>query len=149
MSKKKLSKGFGDLFVQNETDLSFLDKYGKTNSEDISGLPESSNDNQCSEELFSVIKKLLTSLELDFKSEKKILKINDFMTITNEDRKIKIELLSTQKPLPLVPSDLKAPGFIYSKLSEDSLCCSIEIVSWGINSKQFLTRMIEFYKLNY
>ena len=29
MSKKKLSKGFDDLFSQNETDLSFLDNMVK------------------------------------------------------------------------------------------------------------------------
>ena len=61
MSKKKLSKGFDDLFSQNETDLSFLDAYGKTNLEYISGLPESSQNHQNSDELFDVILRLLKS----------------------------------------------------------------------------------------
>ena len=46
MAKKKLSKGFEDLFSQNETDLSFLDAYGKTNLENVPGLPESSQNHQ-------------------------------------------------------------------------------------------------------
>ncbi|RAH14628.1 MAG: hypothetical protein CMB56_005100 [Methanobacteriota archaeon] len=149
MAKKKLSKGFEDLFIQNETDLSFLDTYGETNTEQISGLPESSNDIQFSDELFLHIKKLFKSENLKFKSNQKTLKVENFMTVTNVSGTIKIDINSNLKPLPLVPSDLKAPGFVSSKLSEDNQFCSVVIASWGINSKQLISRMIEFYKLNY
>ena len=70
MPKKKLSKGFDDLFSQNETELSFLDAYGKVNSESVKGLPESSANIQNSDELFDVIVRYLKSEQIGFKLSK-------------------------------------------------------------------------------
>tara|TARA_Y100000588_G_C13606212_1_gene649222 strand:+ start:28 stop:477 length:450 start_codon:yes stop_codon:yes gene_type:complete len=148
MAKKKLSKGFDDLFSQNETELTFLDAYGKSDSEIIEGLPESSNDIQNSEELFEVIIRLLNSEEVIFELTKKKISIGDFLIITNHKNKIKVKINSKKQCLPIVPSDLKAPGFVESKLSKNMLSCTVVISSWGINSKRFISRMVEFYNLN-
>jgi len=149
MGKKKLSKGFEDLFTQNETDLSFLDVYGKTNSENLSGLPESSQNHQNSDELFDVIIKLLKSEKVSIKSTKKKLLLGKFLSVNKKNNQIIISIQSEKLSLPLVPSDLMAPGFTDSNLSKDSMKCSVIIDSWGIASKNFISRMIEFYKLNY
>ena len=149
MVKKKLSKGFDDLFSQNETELSFLDTYGKVNSESVEGLPESTNNIQNSDELFNVIVRFLKSEQIDFKLTKKKISIGGFFLITNNKNKIKIKINSKKYCLPIVPSDLMAPGFIESNLSEDILSCSVTIDSWGLGSKRFISRMIEFYRLNY
>ena len=84
MSKKKLSKGFDDLFSQNETDLSFLDTYGKTNLEYISGLPESSQNHQNSDELFDVILRLLKSEKVGIKSTSKKITLGKFLLVTKK-----------------------------------------------------------------
>ncbi len=149
MGKKKLSKGFDDLFTQNETDLSFLDTYGKTNSEDLSGLPESSQNHQNSDELFDAILRLFKSEKVTIKATKKKISIENFLSINKKTNQIEIKISSENLSLPLVPSDLMAPGFTDSKLSKDSMKCSVIIDSWGIASKNFISRMIEFYKLNY
>ena len=78
MPKKKLSKGFEDLFSQNETELSFLDTYGKVNSEGVEGLPESTTNIQNSDELFDVIVRFLKSEQIDFKLTKKKISIDEF-----------------------------------------------------------------------
>ena len=149
MGKKKLSKGFDDLFSQNETDLSFLDAYGETNSEDVSGLPESSQNHKNSNELFNAIIRLFKSEKIEIKSTKKKISLGEFLLINKKNNQIEISIHSEKLSLPLVPSDLMAPGFTDSKLSKDSMKCSVIIDSWGIGTKKFISRMIEFYKLNY
>jgi hypothetical protein len=149
MAKKKLSKGFDDLFSQNETDLSFLDTYGKTDTEDLSGLPESSQNHQNPDDLFEAIIRLFKSENVSIKSTKKKISLDNYLFVNIKNGKIKISINSDKLSLPLVPSDLMAPGFIESELSEDSSSCSVIIDSWGIASKRFISRMIEFYKLNY
>ena len=149
MGKKKLSKGFDDLFSQNETDLSFLDAYGETNSEDISGLPESSQNHKNPNELFDAILRLFKSEKISIKSTKKKISLGTFLFVNKKNNQIEISIESEKLSLPLVPSDLMAPGFTDSNLSKDSLKCSVIIDSWGIASKNFISRIIEFYKLNY
>lgn len=149
MVKKKLSKGFEDLFSQNETDLSFLDAYGKTDTEHLVGLPESSQNPQSSNDLFEAIIRLFKSEDVDIKSTKNKISLGNYISINKKKDHIKISINSKKLTLPLVPSDLMAPGFIESELSEDSKSCSLIINSWGIASKRFITRMIEFYKNNY
>ena len=147
MSKKKLSKGFEDLFSQNETDLSFLDEYGKTDLENMPGLPESGQDNQSMNELFNVINKFLKTYDLNLNITNDEILLDDFMLVKKKAKNIVINIDSKKMPLPLVPSDLMAPGFTNSELSTDFLSCSITIISWGIGSKRFISRMIEFYTL--
>ena len=147
MSKKKLSKGFEDLFSQNETDLSFLDEYGKTDLENMPGLPESGQDNQSMNELFNVIKKFLKTYDLNLNITNDEILLDDFMLVKKKAKNIVININSKKIPLPLVPSDLMAPGFTSSELSADFQSCSITIISWGIGSKRFISRMIEFYTL--
>ena len=144
MSKKKLSKGFDDLFSQNETDLSFLDAYGKTNLEYISGLPESSQNHQNSDELFDVILRLLKSEKVSIKSTSKKITLGTFLLVTKKNNHIEISIKSETLSLPLVRSDLMSPGFSDSHLSEDSMNCSLIMDSWGIASKIFFSRIIEF-----
>jgi len=149
MSKKKLSKGFDDLFSQNETDLSFLDTYGKTNLEYISGLPESSQNHQNSDELFDAILRLFKSEKVGMKSTSKKITLGKFLLVTKKNNQIEISIKSEKLSLPLVRSDLMSPGFLDSHLSEDSMDCSLIMNSWGIASKIFFSRIIEFYKSNY
>ncbi len=149
MSKKKLSKGFDDLFSQNETDLSFLDAYGETNLEYISGLPESSQNHQNSDELFDVILRLLKSEKVGIKSTSKKITLGKFLLVTKKNNHIEISIKSETLSLPLVRSDLMSPGFSDSHLSEDSMNCSLIMDSWGIASKIFFSRIIEFYNSNY
>ncbi|MBK00689.1 MAG: hypothetical protein CMB48_07080 [Euryarchaeota archaeon] len=149
MPKKKLSKGFDDLFSQNETDLSFLDTYGKTNSENLSGLPESSQTHQNADELFDAILRLFKSEKVAIKSTKKKISLGNFLSINKKNSQIEIKIKSEKLSLPLVQSDLMAPGFSDSNLSKDSMNCSVILDSWGIASKNFISRMIEFYKYNY
>ena len=149
MTKKKLSKGFEDLFSQNQTDLSFLDTYGKTNSEDISGLPESGQNHQNSDELFDAILRLFKSEKVNIKSTKKKITLGKFLSVNKKNNQIEVNIKSEKLSLPLVQSDLMAPGFLDSNLSKDSMNCSVILDSWGIASKNFISRMIEFYKYNY
>ena len=149
MPKKKLSKVFDDLFSQNETDLSFLDAYGKTDSENISGLPESSQTHQNADELFDAILRLLKSEKVAIKSTKKKISLGKFLSINKKNSHIEIKIASEKLSLPLVQSDLMAPGFTDSKLSKDSMNCFVIIDSWGIGTKNFISRIIEFYKFNY
>ncbi|MAS62782.1 MAG: hypothetical protein CMA34_03815 [Euryarchaeota archaeon] len=149
MAKKKLSKGFEDLFSQNETDLSFLDAYGKTNLENVPGLPESSQNHQNSDELFDAILRLFKSEKVSMKSTKKKISLGKFLLVHKKNNQIEINIKSERLSLPLVQSDLMSPGFSDSHLSEDSMNCSVIIDSWGIATKNFISRIIEFYKNNY
>ena len=69
--------------------------------------------------------------------------------MTKKNNHIEISIKSETLSLPLVRSDLMSPGFSDSHLSEDSMNCSLIMDSWGIASKIFFSRIIEFYNSNY
>ncbi len=56
-----------------------------------------------------------------------------------------ITVLSGGEKLPLVPSDLGAPGFEEGKLAADRSEASVTIVQWGIPARRLLERLCEHW----
>jgi hypothetical protein len=63
----------------------------------------------------------------------------------DETGKVAIEV--TGESLPLVPSDLAAPGLVEGKLSEDRSSAAVKIVQWGLESRRYLGRLCEHHTL--
>ena len=49
--------------------------------------------------------------------------------------------------LPLVPSDLAAPGMIAGELVDDRSSAKVTMLQWGIESRRLLSRLCEHHLL--
>ena len=58
---------------------------------------------------------------------------------------VQITVLSGGEKLPLVPSDLGAPGFEKGTLASDRSEATVTIVQWGIPARRLLERLCEHW----
>ena len=146
-SKKGLGRGLGDLLAQHDTDLPFLGAYGAASGEHEHGLPASSGEDD-SKQLLSAIERFLrtTLKEADIEAEGDEVSVAGF--ITAEIRKEGgISFTINGSNLPLVPSDLAAPGMIAGELADDRSSAEVTMLQWGIESRRLLSRLCEHYLL--
>jgi len=135
MSKKRvLGRGLDDLLAQHDQDLPFLDAYGPSIGES-EGLPSGVGIDPA-EQLMEAIARLLQA-EGHQNTE--------LMTSEVKENGVHITVLSGGEKLPLVPSDLGAPGFEEGKLAADRSEASVTIVQWGIPARRLLERLCEHW----
>jgi len=135
MSKKRvLGRGLDDLLAQHDQDLPFLDAYGPSIGES-EGLPSGVGIDP-TEQLMEAIARLLQA-EGHQNTE--------LMTSEVKENGVHITVLSGGDKLPLVPSDLGAPGFEEGKLAADRSEASVTIVQWGIPARRLLERLCEHW----
>ncbi|MDP6324683.1 MAG: hypothetical protein QF722_01770 [Candidatus Thalassarchaeaceae archaeon] len=135
MSKKRvLGRGLDDLLAQHDQDLPFLDAYGPSIGES-EGLPSGVGIDPA-EQLMEAIARLLQA-EGHQNTE--------LMTSEVKENGVHITVLSGGDKLPLVPSDLGAPGFEEGKLAADRSEASVTIVQWGIPARRLLERLCEHW----
>jgi len=135
MAKKRvLGRGLDDLLAQHDQDLPFLDAYGPSIG-DSEGLPSGIGTDPV-EQLMEAITRLLQA-EGHQGSEliKREVKENG----------VQIIVQSGGEKLPLVPSDLAAPGFEEGTLATDRSEASVTIVQWGIPARRLLERLCEHW----
>jgi hypothetical protein len=135
MSKKRvLGRGLDDLLAQHDQDLPFLDAYGPSIGES-EGLPPSTGADAV-EQLMEAISRLLLAEGQQ-----------DTQLITTEAREngVHLSIQSGGDKLPLVPSDLGAPGFEEGNLSPDRSEASVTIVQWGIPARRLIERLCEHW----
>lgn len=146
-SKKGLGRGLGDLLAQHDTDLPFLGAYGAASGEHEHGLPASAGEDD-SKQLLSAIERFLrtTLKEAEVEAEGDEVSVAGF--ITAEIRKEGgISFTINGSNLPLVPSDLAAPGMIAGELVDDRSSVKVTMLQWGIESRRLLSRLCEHYLL--
>ena len=135
MSKKRvLGRGLDDLLAQHDQDLPFLDAYGPSIGES-EGLPPGVGIDPA-EQLMEAIARL-------FQAEG--YQNTELMTSEVKENGVHITVLSGGDKLPLVPSDLGAPGFEEGKLAADRSEASVTIVQWGIPARRLLERLCEHW----
>ena len=135
MSKKRvLGRGLDDLLAQHDQDLPFLDAYGPSIG-DTDGLPTSAATDPI-EQLLEAITRLLQAEGHQ-----------DSQLIMCEAREsgVHLSIQSGGYKLPLVPSDLGAPGFEEGNLAEDRSEASVTIVQWGIPARRLIERLCEHW----
>ena len=135
MSKKRvLGRGLDDLLAQHDQDLPFLDAYGPSIG-DTDGLPTSAATDPI-EQLLEAITRLLQAEGHQ-----------DSQLIMCEAREsgVHLSIQSGGDKLPLVPSDLGAPGFEEGNLAEDRSEASVTIVQWGIPARRLIERLCEHW----
>ena len=135
MAKKRvLGRGLDDLLAQHDQDLPFLDAYGPSIG-DSEGLPSGIGTDPV-EQLMEAITRLLQA-EGHQGSEliKREVKENG----------VQIIVQSGGEKLPLVLSDLGAPGFEEGTLATDRSEASVTIVQWGIPARRLLERLCEHW----
>ena len=135
MSKKRvLVRGLDDLLAQHDQDLPFLDAYGPSIG-DTDGLPTSAATDPI-EQLLEAITRLLQAEGHQ-----------DSQLIMCEAREsgVHLSIQSGGDKLPLVPSDLGAPGFEEGNLAEDRSEASVTIVQWGIPARRLIERLCEHW----
>ena len=70
---------------------------------------------------------------------------SEWIQFEPEESGVKITVQSGKSMLPLVPSDLGAPGFEEGKLAADRSEASVTIVQWGIPARRLLERLCEHW----
>ena len=146
-SKKGLGRGLGDLLAQHDTDLPFLGAYGAASGEHEHGLPAAAGEDD-SKQLLSAIERFLrtTLKEAEVEAEGDEVSVAGF--ITAEIRKEGgISFTINGSNLPLVPSDLAAPGMIAGELTDDRSSAKVTMLQWGIESRRLLSRLCEHHLL--
>ncbi len=135
MSKKRvLGRGLDDLLAQHDQDLPFLDAYGPSIG-DSEGLPPGTGTDPV-EQLMEAITRILQA-EGHQDSE--------FITRETKENGVQITVQSGGEKLPLVPSDLGAPGFEAGTLAPDRSEATVTIVQWGIPARRLLERLCEHW----
>ena len=135
MSKKRvLGRGLDDLLAQHDQDLPFLDAYGPSIGE-TDGLPTSAGIDPV-EQLMEAIARLLQA-EGHQDSQ--------YIEFEARENGVHLSVQSGGDKLPLVPSDLGAPGFEDGTLTADRSEASVTIVQWGIPARRLLERLCEHW----
>ena len=135
MSEKRvLGRGLDDLLAQHDQDLPFLDAYGPSIG-DSEGLPSDTGADPV-EQLMEAIARLLQA-EGHQDSE--------LISREAKENGVQIIVQSGGEKLPLVPSDLGAPGFEEGTLAADRSEASVTIVQWGIPARRLLERLCEHW----
>ncbi|MCS5536430.1 MAG: hypothetical protein NZ802_11290 [Candidatus Poseidoniales archaeon] len=135
MTKKRvLGRGLDDLLAQHDQDLPFLDAYGPSIG-DSEGLPLGTGADPV-DQLMEAISRLLQA-EGHQDSE--------LITREVKENGVHIIVQSGGEKLPLVPSDLGAPGFEEGTLTTDRSEASVTIVQWGIPARRLLERLCEHW----
>ena len=135
MSKKRvLGRGLDDLLAQHDQDLPFLDAYGPSIG-DSEGLPAGIGTDPV-EQLMEAIARLLQAEGYQG---------SELITRKVKENGVQITVLSGGDKLPLVPSDLGAPGFEEGKLADDRSEASVTIVQWGIPARRLIERLCEHW----
>jgi len=135
MSEKRvLGRGLDDLLAQHDQDLPFLDAYGPSIG-DSEGLPSDTGADPV-EQLMEAIARLLQA-EGHQDSE--------LISREAKENGVQIIVQSGGEKLPLVPSDLGAPGFEEGTLATDRSEASVTIVQWGIPARRLLERLCEHW----
>ncbi|MDP6906117.1 MAG: hypothetical protein QF440_01715 [Candidatus Thalassarchaeaceae archaeon] len=144
VKKRSLARGLDELLAQHDQDLPFLDAYGPVISTEDELIAQ--NTDGSGDQLLEVILRLLRS-----KGEKVSiedgLQIGDFFSAKKSEIGVKLIVQSKHSSLPLVPSDLNAPGFEYGELSKDRNTVKLTIVQWGIPARRFIERLCEHRSL--
>jgi len=124
--KKRLGRGLDDLLAQHDQDLPFLDAYGPLDGEAV-------EPGTTVEQLKEAIERLLRSNQ------------NDGSKITIEEVDDGVRIILRGEHLPLVPSDLGAPGLEGGSLDKDRSEATVTIVQWGIPARRLIERMCEHW----
>ena len=146
-SKKGLGRGLGDLLAQHDTDLPFLGAYVAASVEHEHGLPASAGEDD-SKQLLSAIERFLRTTLKEAEVEAGGDEVSVAGFITAEIRKEGgISFTINGSNLPLVPSDLAAPGMIAGELTDDRSSAKVTMLQWGIESRRLLSRLCEHHLL--
>ena len=132
--KRVMGRGLDDLLAQHDQDLPFLDAYGPSIG-DSEGLPSDTNADPV-EQLMEAIARLLQA-EGHQNSE--------LISREAKENGVQIIVQGGGEKLPLVPSDLGAPGFEEGTLATDRSEASVTIVQWGIPARRLLERLCEHW----
>ena len=144
--QKKLGRGFKDLYAQNESDLPFLDIYGEAAEGHGEGLPDSTTQAR-PEEILAALARHLKAAGCDFQLGDSEVSIGELFRAKITESGVRITLLGGITALPLVPSDLMAPGFSGGELSVDRKDCTLNINSWSASLRHLLDRLVEHWSL--
>ena len=135
MSEKRgLGRGLDDLLAQHDHDLPFLDAYGPAVG-DSEGLPAGTVTDPV-EQLVEAIERILNS-QGQFNRE--------WIVIKPKKKGVQINFETGSGMLPLVPSDLGAPGLEDGLLESDRSRARVTIVQWGIPARRLLERLCEHW----
>ena len=135
MSKKRvLGRGLDDLLAQHDQDLPFLDAYGPSIGES-EGLPPGTGADAVDQLMEAISRLLLAEGHHD----------TEFISTESRENGVHLSLQCGGEKLPLVPSDLGAPGFEDGKLSSDRSQASVTIVQWGIPARRLIERLCEHW----
>lgn len=144
--KKKLGRGFEDLYAQNESDLPFLDVYGKAAEEHGEGLPDSAAA-AAPAELLAALERHLRAAGCEYASSESSLSIADKLVVEVDGSNLLIKIEAGAIPLPMVPSDLMAPGFSSGELSADRSRAELHVSAPSSALRRLLDRLIEHWSL--
>tara|TARA_B100000965_G_C19179883_1_gene578348 strand:- start:133 stop:546 length:414 start_codon:yes stop_codon:yes gene_type:complete len=135
MSEKRgLARGLDDLLAQHDHDLPFLDAYGPAVG-DSEGLPAGT--------VTDPVEQLVEAIERVLKSQGQA--NCEWIVIHPKKKGVEINFETSSGMLPLVPSDLGAPGLEEGFLESDRSRAKVTIVQWGIPARRLIERLCEHW----
>ncbi len=135
MSEKRgLARGLDDLLAQHDHDLPFLDAYGPAVG-DSEGLPAGT--------VTDPVEQLVEAIERVLKSQGQAK--CEWIVIHPKKKGVEINFETSSGMLPLVPSDLGAPGLEEGFLESDRSRAKVTIVQWGIPARRLIERLCEHW----
>ena len=132
--KRVLGRGLDDLLAQHDQDLPFLDSYGPSIG-DSEGLPSDTGADPVEQLMEAIVRLLQAEGHQD----------SELITREAKENGVQIIVQGGGEKLPLVPSDLGAPGFEEGTLASDRSEASVTIVQWGIPARRLLERLCEHW----
>ncbi len=153
--RKRLPRGLDELMEQNEDDLPFLSTYGPAEEEGewaASIVGEGGMKERDGGTIFDALHRHLRALltedgDPELIASEDSIKCDGVLDLVEDESGSVIITIFSDHPLPLVPSDLSAPGMAGGDLSEGRRRASVTFEQWGMPSRRLIARIIEHHRL--
>ena len=126
-------RGLDHLMEQNDTELDFLSAYG--------GVDDGEKGD--ADALFAAVHRFLLAGGVVCEQQD--------ATLVFEHGKVQVDergcwLTFTGDHLPLVSSDLHAPGFVNASLAKDRSSVTVQLTEWSLEQRRFIERLVEHHR---
>lgn len=142
----KRHRGLEDLLAEHDQELGFLDAYGPAAEGEADLLPAGTGQDPPAEIFQAAIRLLRAEGMRDLSVEDGSASADGCMKVQVDESGVILTIEANgDLSLPLVTSDLAAPGLEAGKLTKDAKQASVTIVQWGVPARTLLARLAEFW----
>lgn len=142
----KRHRGLEDLLAEHDQELGFLDAYGAAGEGESGLLPAGTGRDPPEEILKAAIRLLRAEGQSSLAVKERSASIPDCLEMVSKEDGLRLNIsANADLSLPLVASDLAAPGMEAGSLAADARTAEVTIVQWGVPARTLLARLAEFW----